>query len=285
MEKYVSTERAKSVTVLVVALVMAATWAVGATGWTRGLSIITFIGLGVILIGIMLARSILPGFVAHLFSIVIGVGWSFWVTSRLLPAHYTWAERWENLAFRLNYWFSQAAQGGTSYDNLMFILQMSVIVWGMGYLTIWFIYRSGKVWRAIIPGGLVLLINLYYAPKDITVWFLFYLMLALLLVIRFNLFNQETQWRADGVYFRPDISFDFLRDGFIFSVLVVAVAWMTPPAVDAKTLGFLDEFHGSWRDLQSEWNRLYADLNYRETKTVGTFGQSFRLGGPRRPDR
>lgn len=281
-KKEFSLDQAKVVVLLTAALVMTATWAVGAAGWTKGLNVVTFIGLGVILIGLMLARSILPGVVAHLFSVIIGAAWSFWVTSRLLPADYTWLERWQNLVLRLNYWYSQALQGGTSYDNLMFILQMNVILWGMGYLTVWFVFRSHKVWQAIVPGGLVLLINLYYAPKDITTWFLVYLLLSLLLVVRFNLLNQESKWRAEGVFFRPDIGFDFLRDGFIFSLLVIALAWMAPPVVDAKSLEFFDEFQGSWRDFQSEWNRLYADLNYRNSQSAGTFGQALRLGGPRR---
>ena len=282
MDKRLKLDRAKSVVILAASLVMTVTWAVGATGWTEGLSIVTFIGLGSIIIGMMLARSILPGFIAHLFSSIIGVAWSFWVTSRLLPAHYTWLERWTNLTFRLNYWYSQAIQGGTSYDNMMFILQMGVIVWGMGYLTLWFLFRSGKVWQAVVPGGLVLLINLYYAPNDITLWFLIFILLSLLLAIRFNLFKQEAQWRAEGVFFRPDISFDFLRDGFIFSALVIALAWMMPPIADAQSLELLDGFQGSWREVQGEWNRLFADLNYKDTGLVDGFGPSLNLGGPRR---
>ena len=281
-EKTFNIDQAKSVVILTAVLVLTVTWAISAAGWTKGLNVLTFVGLGVILIGLMLARSLLPGLIAHIFSLIIGVAWSFWVTSRLLPAHYTWLERWQNLLFRLNYWYNQAVQGGTSYDNLMFILQMGVIVWATGYLMIWFVFRSRRVWLAIIPGGLVLLINLYYAPVDITSWFLFYLLLSFVLVIRFNLFNQEIKWRSEGVFFRPDISFDFLRDGLIFSVLLVALAWLAPPVVDAKSLEFLAEFQGNWRDLQSEWNRLYADLNYRETSAVGTFGPSLTLGGPRR---
>jgi transglutaminase-like putative cysteine protease len=152
----------------------------------------------------------------------------------------------------------------------------------MGYLTIWFLFRSGKVWQAVVPGGLVLLINLYYAPNDITLWFIIFILLALLLAIRFNLFKQEAQWRAEGVFFRPDISFDFLRDGFIFSALVIALAWLTPPIADAKSLGLLDEFQGSWREVQGEWNRLFADLNYKDTGIVDGFGTSLNLGGPRR---
>jgi hypothetical protein len=164
----------------------------------------------------------------------------------------------------------------------MFIFQMGVIVWLMGYLMIWFVFRSEKVWPAIVPGGLVLLINLYYAPKDITFWFILYMLVSLLLVIRFNLFGQEKVWRSEGTFFRPDISFDFLRDGFIFSALVIAFAWLTPPLVDVKTLGLFDEFQGSWRDVQNEWNRMFADLNYRDRVAFDTFGASLKLGGPRR---
>ncbi len=282
MGKQLNLDKAKSLVLLTAALVMTITWAVGSSGWTRGLNIITFVGLGSILIGMMLARSILPAIIAHMFSLIIGIGWSFWVTARLLPANYSWIERWENLAVRLNSWYNLAKQGGTSYDNLMFILQMGVIVWCVGYLTVWLVFRSAKIWQAIIPGGVVLIMNLYYAPDDITFWFLIYLLLSMLLVIRFNVLKQEARWRAEGVFFRPDVSYDFLRDGFIFSALVIAIAWLAPPVVDAKTLGLFDQFQGNWQEIQGEWNRMYADLNYRnQYGAVGTFGQSFTLGGPR----
>ena len=99
MNKGVSVDKGKSILLLSAALVMVATWGVGAAGWTKGLNVVTFVGLGSILIGTMLARSVLPWFVAHTFSVIIGIGWSFCVTSRLLPAHYAWLDRWENLTF------------------------------------------------------------------------------------------------------------------------------------------------------------------------------------------
>lgn len=281
MQHRIKIDEAKSVLVLTAALVLITTWGVAATGWTRGMNMLTFVAVGSLLIGLMLARSGLPGVVAHLFSAVIGVGWAFWVTSRLLPATYTWLERWDNLAGRLYNWYLTAIQGGVSYDNLMFILQMGVIIWGVGYLTVWFIFRSQKPWPAIVPGGLVLLINLYYAPRDISTWFVLYLIVALVLIVRFNLYEQELHWRSRGVFFRPDINFDFLRDGLIFSLLVVGLAWFLPPVVDAKSIEVLDEFQGSWRDLQGDWNRLFADLNYRDRAVYDSFGSSLTLGGAR----
>jgi transglutaminase-like putative cysteine protease len=79
----------------------------------------------------------------------------------------------------------------------------------------------------------------------------------------------------------PILNFDFLRDGLIFSILVVGFAWFTPPLVDAKSVGVLDEFQGSWREMQNEWNRLFADLNYQEQAVYDSFGASLTLGGAR----
>jgi transglutaminase-like putative cysteine protease len=280
--QHISLTHAKSIVALTVALVLSATWAVGATGWTEELPIITLVGLGCVVISLMLARSLLSAFTAHVFSFIIGLGWSFWITSRLLPDEYTWTERWFDLMIRLGRWYLLAIQGGVSYDNLMFILQMGLIVWGMGYLTIWFIFRSRRVWSAIVPGGVVLISNLYYAPHDITLWFLLYLMLALLLVIRFNLMHQEAIWRAEGVYFHPQIGLDFLRAGFVFSVLMMLLAWITPPLTQSKSMDVPPQLQRTWQSLQNEWNRLYANLNYRDQSTGGVFEQSLTLGGPRR---
>jgi transglutaminase-like putative cysteine protease len=279
----INLEQSKSITFLTAALVMVTIWGVIAAEWTKGLNMLTFIGIGAILIGIMLARSVLPAIVAHIFALVIGVAWAFWVTSRLLPTSYNWLDRWENLALRLYNWYLIAMQGGVSYDNLMFIFQMGFILWVVGYLTIWFVLRSGSPWLAIVPGGLVLLINFYYRGDvtNIATWFVLYLVIALLLVVRFNLLEHQIRWRSEGIFFRPDINFDFFRDGLIFSVLVVGFAWFMPPLVDAKTIGVLDEFQGSWREMQNEWNRLFADLNYQEQAVYDSFGASLTLGGAR----
>ncbi len=271
----------KSIVFLAAGLVMTATMAVGSAGWTEGLAIITLVGFGAVLISLMLARSLLPDYIAHVFSLIIGTAWSFWVTAQLLPANFTWLERWQNLVERHQRWVLQMVDGGVSYDNLMFIFQMSLILWAMGYLTIWLLFRSEQMWQSLTPGGMVLLINLYYAPKDITAWFFIYLMLSLLLIIRFNLLQQEARWRAEGTFFRSDIGFDFLRDGLIFSVLVMSFAWLTPPFVDAKSLNLLGEAQDSWQQVQQEWNRLYANLNYRPQNPAASFGQSLTLGGPR----
>lgn len=266
------------------ALVLIVAFAIAATGWASNLNAVVFIGGFSIIIGLLASRSRLPGFIAHLFSLIIGAGWSFWVVSQMLPESYSWSMRWQNMWERIGNWYNLALKGGVSYDNVIFVLEMGLIVWGIGYLTLWFMFRGGKLWSAILPGGVVLLINLYYAPKDLTFWFLAYLLVSMLLIVRFNLMEHQKRWRSNHTFFRTDISFDFLRDGLIFSVLIIALAWLTPSVSEAYAVDTFTPFDKSWHFLQNEWNRLFANLNYRPDArlSANAFGQALNLGGPRR---
>ena len=273
----------KTVVFLAALLVLLVSTAIGQSGWTQGLGIVLYVGLGAVIIGLLTSRSLLPGLIAHLFSAIIGLGWSFWVVAQLLPENFSYELRWLTLQGRVIEWFVKAQQGGIIYDNLVFILQMSFVVWIFGYLTMWFLFRSGRIWGAIIPTGVVLLVNLYYAPNDLTGWFISYLLLALLLLVRYNLFEYEQRWRAEQIHFRPDISFDFLRNGLIFSVVVIAVAWFTPVVSADSATTFFSRFDRQWRGVQTEWNRLFAGLNYKPqtSSNPNAYAQTHALGGSR----
>jgi transglutaminase-like putative cysteine protease len=267
---------------LSLALTMIVSFAIAGAGWTEGLSVVPLASLGAFIIGIMVAKSRLPGWMGHLFSLVIGFAWSFRLVTSLFPATYTWEYRWAWLWTYIYQWTTTLVSGGVSHNNMVFVLQMAFIVWEITYLSLWFIFRSRHAWLAIVPGGVLLLVNLYYAPKDITAYLLIYLAIALLLVIRFNLFSQEQIWRQEGVHFNADeINFDFLRAGAIFTLVILALAWVTPTAVAAQQTYLFDTLRGPWRDLQSEWTRLFASLNYRPTAGVDFYGSELTLGGPR----
>ena len=274
----------KSLIALTGALVLIVAFAIAATGWASNLNAVVFIGGFSIIIGLLTSRSRLPGFVAHLFSLIIGAGWSFWVVGQMLPEPYSWSMRWQNMWQRIGNWYTLALKGGVSYDNIIFVLEMGLIVWGIGYLTLWFMFRGGKLWSAILPGGVILLINLYYAPKDLTFWFLAYLLVSMLLIVRFNLMEHQERWRSNHTFFRADISFDFLRDGLIFSVLIIALAWLAPAVSKSYAVDAFSQFDKSWHFIQNEWNRLFANLNYRPDArlSANSFGQVLNLGGPRR---
>ena len=67
---------------------------IAGAGWTDGLKVLPIAGLGAFIIGLMIAKSILPAWMAHLFSLIIGFAWSFWLTTRLFPEFWPWEFRW-----------------------------------------------------------------------------------------------------------------------------------------------------------------------------------------------
>jgi hypothetical protein len=255
---------------------------IASAGWTEGLKVLPIAGLGAFIIGLMIAKSILPAWIAHLFSLIIGFAWSFWLATRLFPEFWPWEFRWAWLWWYLYQWILTLFRGGVGDNNLVFVLQMALIVWLVTYLTVWLIFRNHNVWLAIVPGGALLLVNMIYAPNDLTVYLVIYLALALLLVIRFNLFTQEQVWRRERVHFNADeINFDFLRAGALFTVVILALAWITPGALAAQEAEIFDALRAPWHDLQAEWSRLYASLNYRPSAGVDFYGKEMSLGGPR----
>jgi transglutaminase-like putative cysteine protease len=270
------------VLLLSLALVIVTGLAVANTGWAEGLGVIPPASLGAFLIGFMITKSLLPGWLGHLFSLTIGFGWSFRLVTTLFPYYYTWKDRWAWLWWRAYQWGSKLVTGGISYDNLIFVFQMTFITWIVGYLTVWFVFRVHKEWHAIIPGGVLLLVNLYYAPQDVTVYFLAYLVLAFLFVIRFYLFTQQQTWRQERVHFNADeVNFDFLRSGALFTLIIVALAWITPSAIMSQSAEYLQVIRGPWHDMQVEWNRLFASLNYRASASADFYGKAMALGGSR----
>lgn len=253
------------------------------SGWTARLDIIVWVGIGSAIVGIMLARSLLPAIIAHFFSIIIGGGWAFWVLSRILPKDWTWLTRWEFLSGRVAQWLNIAINGGISYDNEMFILQLGLLVWLAGYASIWAIFRHQNIWFALIPSGSFTLLIFHYAPATLTFYAILFLATGLFLAIRFNLMEQESRWRKRHVFFKSDIQLDFLGQGFLFSALILTMAWFAPTISPEQSTQLFSSFDREWRSAQGQWNRLFADLNYKPDPllTANKFSQSLSLGGAR----
>jgi len=256
------------------------------SGWTARLHVIVWIGVGSAVIGLLLARSLLPAVIAHVFSIIIGSGWAFWVLSRLLPKDWTWLIRWEYLSAHIAQWLNIAVNGGISYDNEMFILQLGLLVWLAGYASIWAIFRHQNIWFALIPSGSFTLLIFHYAPATLTFYALLFLATGLFLAIRFNLMEQESHWRRRHVFFKSDIQLDFLTQGFLFSALILTMAWFAPTISSEQSTQLFSTFDREWRSAQGQWNRLFANLNYKPDPllTANKFSQSLSLGGARTLD-
>jgi transglutaminase-like putative cysteine protease len=279
--------------ILVTLMLLTLAWSIEAADWAPGLALLQGIVLGAVLVGWIFSELPIPGFIAHVLSTVAGLGWAAFLVGRQLEptsithrilldeTALTWRVRLMELFYRVRAFVEIMRTGGVGHDNLVFVLQMAVLIWLVGYASTWFLFQLRSIWGAIVPSGFAMLLNLYYAPPDLYVWMAVYLLCALLLIIRSNVFLQEWEWRQAGVMYSPDIGYDFLWHGTVFAIVVLVLAWVAPTTDAAPRLdAIVDRFNAPVYRFQREFNRLYSSLNYRPQPGPAYFGDSMALLGP-----
>ena len=151
---------------------------------------------------------------------------------------------------RLLDWVDTAINRSASADNYVFVFEICFLMWWLAYLGAWSIFRHGYTWRAVVPAGVVLLINTYYAPSSTIGFLVAFVLVGLVLLIRTNLAEQQLRWRIQRVYFSPDIAWDFLRNGLAYSVIIVALAWILPGLGGIQVREILAPVNNAWQRRQ-----------------------------------
>jgi transglutaminase-like putative cysteine protease len=252
----------------------------------NGLEVLTLVATGAVLAGFVLAKSRFTEGTAHLFSLVYGLALLTYALGGLLPEQLTWAERIADLLSRQVDWMGKALGQGTSRDGLIFVMQTAAVFWLLGYTAAWYTFRKPRVWRVVLPSGLVLLsvVYYYYGPRPLATYLALYMVVALLYVARTYLVSVERDWRSEAVRYEESIHHRFLQSSFLVASLALALAWFLPamPANAAVN----DALYGtgvnnSWRKFQDNWTRLFSSLRSYGPAANDPFLDSLALGGPR----
>lgn len=273
------------ITLLLLWLLMATTAsALLAADLIDGLEIILAVGTGGLIFGLLLAKSIFPHRVAHIFSLTYGFSLIALMVGQILPEDLSGREKIINLIARQVEWLSKAMSGGTSRDGLIFVLQTAGIFWLLGYTAAWYTFRKPRVWRVILPTGLVLLsvIYYYYGPKPLALYLVVYVLLALVYIARTHLVAQEKIWRSAAVRYEQNIQLGFIRAAFLVGVVILVVSWNLPVlGASASVSDALSGTSQPWRRFQDGWTRLFSSLRSYGNGTNDPYQDSLVLGGPR----
>ncbi len=272
-----------STAVLLAFLLLSVSGSIVAANWADGLAITAWAALGGLALGAVLAKTRrVPGPFAHLVALALGVPATAWFVASLLPDVLTLQEKFVVLQERLLAWTREVLSGGASADNLIFVIEVSFLIWLMAYSAAWFVYRRHQVWGAILPSGAAILFNLYYAAPQTGIYFGLYILCALLLVVRLNLHSMEQWWRSESVGYTSDIQVDFLVYGVIFSILLMFVAWLLPASAPGPSwLGFLEPLQTPWQEVEDQFNRVFGSLRaVARTAPTTFYGTTLSLGGP-----
>ena len=224
--------------------------------------------------------------------------WSLFLTSAQIPEADVGFYRLQgfNLAQSRAYllgehwfaWLQAIATRGFSDDNLIFLFNVSFLLWWLIYFGAWSLLRYGLSWRSILMSGFVTGINVFYAPQaeggagPLMGLFVFFVLIALILLSHAHLIALQWHWRRTRIRFSQDFALDFMRNGLAFSVLVVGAAWGVPRlGASAAMQGLLAPASALWEtatDRVAAWNQgVRQQLRPREA----TFLDALALGGAR----
>jgi len=259
-------------------------WAIQAAAWTAGLSILPLASLVGGVFGILLTKSRTPSRLAHALSLLAGFTWAAYLTSRFLasaldiPLELAVSE----LSQHLESWLVALVAGKNSAGEVFFLFSLSLLMWLLAYLCAWAIFRWQQVWWGIIPSGVVLIINLTSAPKNLTGFLIAFVMFSLLLVVRTSLASYQQEWHVTHVRYNPELVGEVLRAGLAVVALAIALAWIAPSALASRPVQQTwSRVSAPWRDVQDEINRLFKGLNYRrDPALIPTFRRAVKFGGP-----
>src|SRR5579859_680354 len=223
--------------------------------WAPGMHILTPLTLLGLLIGFLAVqqRIIAPLFV-HALALIIGCVVAFWQTANAVVGG-----NWRVLFRHLGLWLQRALHNQNSSDNTIFLLLLAFLSYLLAYLSFWLVIRSRRPWLAVLANGVVLLINLNFASPDMLIFLVLFLLVALLLLVRFTLAEHMRFWRFRRLRFSPDLSWDFLQAGAVFAVVVLLLAYTLPVAAPNSALSQILNNPGSaWQGVVHRWEALFG---------------------------
>ncbi len=245
--------------------------------WTSGSDILTATTLVGMALGFILAKQHwVPQWLADIPALALGVLFAFYQTARADEDGHL-RVLWQHLSA----WIASARAGQASSDDAIFLLFLAVLTMLLGYVSMWLIFRSRSPWLAAAANAVVLLINLNYATDDKVIYAVLFMMMALLLIVRFNLVERMRIWKRKGLRYPSELSWDFMQAGVIFTILVIIVAAILPSRlVNVQLQNLWNGPNSPWTNVQNTFSRLFhVDGGNGNGHSRVAFGGSLTIQG------
>lgn len=243
-------------------------------GWPIDLDIVLPVtGLGVFL-GLILARSRFGEITALIVGLLYGIGSVYTVAA--LNQNLPFREALIAVLTRSYEWTIDLVSDGVNTDTLVFTLLVSILFWFLAYNANWHIFRLDRVWRVILPPGLILLVCIvFYSGDDPLEPYLFgFILMALALIVRSHLNTRQWDWSLRGISVPAFVQRQFAAIGIMLSLVALAFAWSVPSSDIDERLQNFQRFLASdpVQQLADVWNRLFAPIEGEGPATTDYYG-------------
>jgi len=227
---------------------------VQAVGWVdhlNALSLTTALGL---IGGVIAAKQHrLPRLAVHAIAVVLGLLIAYWQTAGAF-----YAGNISAFTNGVHRWIQTALVGGTSNDDSIFLFFILALGFLLAYASAWLVYRTRRPWLMIVANAVVLLINLSNVSDGYIVFLIVFLIAALLLLLRFNLYESAQRWRRAGLRCADDLGWDFMQAGALISIGILILSWLLPWGYTNDAAGqiYVDETELTYNEFRSSFAAL-----------------------------
>ncbi len=250
--------------------------------WPLDMGIILPVTVASVLFGLLLARSQFNELLALIISTTYG--FCFVLISTAMSLEMSLGTSVYEVFIRAATWMHDAATGGINPDDLVFTLLVALLFWFLGYNAAWHIFRIDRIWRVVLPPGVIIATNMVYSENgnNLQPYLVIYLFMALLLIVRSNLDAREWDWYVQGIRVPRHLRRQFLRAGALLALMTLLVGWSIPSGNLQERLDRFQEFLDSspMRQISEFWNRLVSPIESQGPTTADYYGgDSLDLGG------
>ncbi|MCY3779156.1 MAG: DUF3488 and transglutaminase-like domain-containing protein [Chloroflexi bacterium] len=256
--------------------------AIDIAGWTVDMDVVLPVMILSVILGLILARSRFGEFSALMISLFYGVAAVLLVASanQRLP----FREALAAVVNRCTEWAIDLFSGGINTDDLVLTVLVGILFWFLAYNANWHIFRLDRVWRVILPPGLILLVNIvFFSGEEPLDRYLFgFLLLSLVLIVRSHLDARQWEWSIRGVSVPAVVRRQFATIGLLLSLVGLTFAWGVPSGDLEARLQNFQRFLASdpIQQIAEIWNRLFAPIEGEGPATSDYYGADLlNLGG------
>jgi transglutaminase-like putative cysteine protease len=277
--------------VLAILIVFCASASIAMAEWVPSLDVLSLTVVVSGSLGALIATSRWRPRTAHVIMILYGIAWVTLLFISAIPDKvygFTWLDSVRQLLIRLGehiyIWFDAISSGGVGKDNAIFLVVLSAGFWLIAYLTVWNTIRRQRLWLAVAPAGIILLVNMYYygGQEALAFWLVVYLFAVLLYAARLYTLWQEVRWQFGRIRFKPEIERDFLQIGAVIALAAVLFGTVVPTFAGAPQIsGLWSEISRPVRSVEDTFSRLFSGLQPHGLPYNNPFGRTLALLGQR----
>ncbi|MCD4687290.1 MAG: transglutaminase-like domain-containing protein, partial [Anaerolineae bacterium] len=251
--------------------------ALDAAEWTEGLHVLAYVNFFAVGFGFLLSRSHYSELFALILSSIYSIAVIMLINAVLLVDHGSVWQRVDTLLHQLWVWFNEAVSGDQPVNNeIAFVVFLSILFWFLGHNAAWHVFRVDRVWRVIVPTGLVIVTNQFYYQGDnpLDIYLILFVIFSLLLLIRSHIETREYDWFIHRISFPNYVRRTFFQAGGVLAIVLVLVAWSAPAGDDDKSLARVKDLLSgeTFTELAELWNRLFASVEGHGIATTDYYG-------------